>query len=76
MKNRFPRRQELFALIALSLLCTLIVTLTGKNDVGLAVLGAPVFLVAALMGLRRAGSVPPTETVAESTAVDENTPTL
>jgi len=57
MKNRLPRRQELIVLIALSLLCTVIVGVTGKYDVGLAVLGAPVFLVAALMGFRR-GSAP------------------
>ena len=73
MKNRFPRRQEMFVLIALSLLCTVVVKVTGKDDVGLAVLGAPVFLVAALMGFRRVGSAPAAETEAAmaSTARDE-----
>jgi hypothetical protein len=74
MKNRIPRRQELMVLIALSLACTIVVQLTGKYDVGLAVLGAPVFLVAALMGFRRGSGVTAsaaTEPVAVVTPEDD-----
>jgi hypothetical protein len=53
MKNRLPRPRELAILVALSVVCTLIVALTGKYDVGLAIFAGPLFLVAALMGLRR-----------------------
>jgi len=53
MKNRLPRPRELAILAALAVVCTVIVAITGKYDVGLAILGAPVFLVASLMGLRR-----------------------
>jgi len=53
MKNRLPRPRELAILAALSVACTIVVAITGKYDVGLAVFGAPVFLVASLMGLRR-----------------------
>lgn len=53
MKNRLPRPRELAILAALSVVCTAVVAATGKYDVGLAILGAPIFLVASLMGLRR-----------------------
>ena len=55
MKNRMPRRQELIVLAAISIICAAILGISGRYDVGLAVLGAPLFLVAALMGLRRSG---------------------
>jgi hypothetical protein len=73
MKNRLPRRQELILFIILSLVCTVIVRITGKYDVGLAVLGAPVFLVAALMGFRRGAapsSTPATEAATTSLPSD------
>lgn len=57
MKNRLPRRQELLILLALSVVCTLVVRITGKYDMALAFTGAPIFLVAALMGLRRHGQL-------------------
>ena len=55
MKNRLPRRQELLILVALSLLCTVIVSVSGAYQLGFAVMGVPVFLVAALMGFRQVG---------------------
>ena len=70
MKNRLPGRQEAFVFIVLSLICAAIVQVSGKYDVGLAVLSAPLFLVAALMGLRRAsspGSIPSAEPMVAST---------
>jgi hypothetical protein len=78
MKNRFPRRNELLVLIAISLLCTVIAAMTGKYDVGLAVMGAPVFLVAALMGFRRdtrSSASPPVEAATASTPGDGPSPT-
>jgi hypothetical protein len=75
MKNRFPRRQELVVLIAISLLCTVIVGVSGKYDVGLAVLGVPVFLVAALMGFRRVSMPAPAIEAATVTAPVDSTAT-
>jgi len=73
MKNRVPRRQELMVLIALSLLGAMIVQMTGTYDVGLAVLGVPVFLVAALMGFRRVNSPAAIEVDAASNPDEEPT---
>jgi len=71
MKNRFPRRQELIILVTLSLLCAVVSEVSGKYDVGLAVLGAPVFLVAALMGFRRSSApTPPTQTATAESPAD------
>jgi hypothetical protein len=53
MKKQLPRRHELAAFVVMAVICAVIVAVTGKYDVGLAVLGAPIFLVAALMGFRR-----------------------
>ena len=79
MKNRLPRRQELLILLALSVACTVIVRITGKPDVGLAFTGAPMFLVAALMGLRRHGELtgetpaPATEPADSAAGADDAT---
>jgi hypothetical protein len=39
----------------MALVCTLVVAIIGKHEVGFAVMGAPVFFVGAMMGLRRSG---------------------
>jgi hypothetical protein len=57
MKNRLPRTRELAIFAAMALVCTLVVAITGKHEVGFAVLGAPVFFVGAMMGLRRSGEL-------------------
>jgi hypothetical protein len=53
MKDRFPSGRELLFFGLIAVVCAVIVGLTGKTDVGLAVAGAPIFLVGAMMGLRR-----------------------
>lgn len=55
MKNRLPRTRELAFFAAMALICTLVVAIIGKHEVGFAVMGAPVFFVGAMMGLRRSG---------------------
>jgi hypothetical protein len=57
MKNRLPRTRELAIFAAMALICTLIVAIIGKHEVGFAVMGAPVFFVGAMMGLRRSGEL-------------------
>jgi hypothetical protein len=69
MKNRLPRPRELAILAALSVVCTIVVAIIGKYDVGLAFLGAPVFLIASLMGLRRGIANAAAAKSAETTAV-------
>jgi len=58
MKDRLPRPRELVAFAALALVCALVASLINHKDgTGLAVMGAPIFLVGAIMGLRRSGEV-------------------
>src|SRR4051794_17272922 len=42
MKNRIPRTRELAIFAAMALVCTLVVAIIGKHEVGFAVMGAPV----------------------------------
>jgi hypothetical protein len=58
--------------VILAVVCTLVVAATGKYDVAFAVLGAPVFLVAALMGHRRSQAKPTIATAASGTANGSN----
>ncbi len=57
MKDKLPRPRELMLFAVLSVVCTAIVAAIGRYDVGLAFLGAPLFLVSALMGLNRSGDL-------------------
>ena len=57
MKDKLPRPRELLLFAALSIICTAIVAGIGRYDVGLAFLGAPLFLVGAVMGLNRSGDL-------------------
>jgi hypothetical protein len=51
------------------------VGVTGTYDVGLAVLGVPVFLVAALMGFRRGSAPPPQAEAPTGSTPADATPT-
>ena len=55
MRHLLPSRVEIMIFAALAVLCTGIVSVFQVNahDLGIAALGGPVFLVAAVMGLRR-----------------------
>ena len=55
MRRLLPSRIELMIFAALAVLCAGIVSVFQVNmhDLGMAALGGPVFLVAAVMGLRR-----------------------
>ena len=58
MKDRLPRPREMVAFAVLALACALAAGLISHKDgTGLAVMGAPIFLVGAIMGLRRSGEV-------------------
>lgn len=57
MKDRIPRPHELAIFAAMAVVCTVVVHLMGKYDIGLAVMGMPIFFVSALMGLRRSGEL-------------------
>jgi hypothetical protein len=53
MMNRLPRPREMAVFVVMAIVCTVILAVTKKYDVGLALLGGPVFLVSAIMGLNR-----------------------
>lgn len=53
MKRLLPGRVELAVLTALALLCTLIAGLFEQRDAALALAAVPLFITAAVMGLRR-----------------------
>ena len=55
MRHLLPSGVEVMIFAALAVLCTGIVSVFQVNthDLGLAALGGPIFLVAAVMGLRR-----------------------
>ncbi len=57
MNGKFPRPRELAAFAVLAVVCAAVATLIGKDGMGLAVMGAPIFLVGAIMGLRRSGEI-------------------
>ncbi len=53
MKNLLPDRVELALLAAMALVCTLIVSHRPAMDLWMAMLTVPLFVVSAVMGLRR-----------------------
>jgi hypothetical protein len=55
MRRLLPSRVELAIFAALAVVCTGVVSTfrPGEHDLGLAALAAPIFLIAAVMGLRR-----------------------
>jgi hypothetical protein len=69
MRRLLPSRVELAIFATLAVLCTAFVSLLNANthDLGFAALAGPVFLVAAVMGLRRS----PTWTMAATDEPEE-----
>ena len=53
MKHLLPGRNEIFVLVALAMVCTLVVAITRQYGLCLALLGGGLFLISALMGLNR-----------------------
>lgn len=53
MKDRLPSGRELLFFGLVAVICAVIVGISGKTDIGLALAGAPIFVVGAVMGLRR-----------------------
>ena len=53
MKHLLPGKTELMIFLTMAVLCTGVVALTPKLDLGLAMLSVPVFIASAVMGLRR-----------------------
>jgi hypothetical protein len=53
MKNLLPGKNELVIFSVMALLCTAMVAISPKFDLGLAALSIPIFISAAVMGLRR-----------------------
>jgi hypothetical protein len=53
MRRLLPSKTETAIFAALAIICAVIVSMGGAPDVRLALLSMPVFLAAALMGLRR-----------------------
>ena len=55
MRRLIPSRVEIVIFAVLAVLCAIIVPLfqPAKHDLGFAMLAAPIFLVAACVGLRR-----------------------
>jgi hypothetical protein len=53
MKSLLPDRVELAVLSALALLCALVAGRSSQADLWLAALSVPLFITAAVMGLRR-----------------------
>ncbi|HEY1684946.1 MAG TPA: hypothetical protein VGG19_09295 [Tepidisphaeraceae bacterium] len=53
MKHLLPGKIELAILLTLAVISTLVVALAPKHDVGLAAAAIPVFIFAAVMGLKR-----------------------
>ena len=55
MKRLLPGRVELGVLIVLSLLCAAVVAACHHVDLALALVSVPLFITAAVMGMRRSG---------------------
>ena len=53
MRKRFPRAKELAVLFVLACVCAASVGLFQARDIGLSALAIPVFIAAAIMGMRR-----------------------
>jgi hypothetical protein len=55
MRRLLPSRVELMIFAALAVFCATVVSVfkVDMHDLGFAMLGGPIFLVAAVMGLRR-----------------------
>jgi hypothetical protein len=53
MKKHLPGKVELALLLAMIGICALLVMLTPKFEIGMAVLSVPISIAAGLMGLRR-----------------------
>ena len=53
MKHLLPGKIELFILLTLAIISTAIVAAAPKHDLGLAGASIPLFIFAAVMGLRR-----------------------
>jgi hypothetical protein len=53
MRRLIPNRVELSILTIMALLCTLVADYTGEHDVALAGASVPLFITAAIMGMRR-----------------------
>lgn len=80
MRNRLPGLREWGVLAAMALVCTIIAAFSSKIDVALLLLGPPLFLVAALMGLNRKGELftprEPVESLDAAAAGAANEPEL
>jgi hypothetical protein len=53
MKHLLPGKIELAILLGLAMISTAVVVASPKHDLGLAGMAVPVFIFAAIMGLRR-----------------------
>ena len=53
MKHLLPGKTELMIFLTLAILCTGIVAISPKMDLGMAGLAVPIFISSAVMGLRR-----------------------
>ena len=70
MKRLIPTRVELILFAILAIGCAIVVSFFGARDVGLAVLAAPLFCIAAFMGTRRSGQWSSLAPTAESSSID------
>ena len=53
MRHLLPRRKELGIFAVIAVLCAAIVLRSGAHDLGLSLLSIPIFISAAMMGMRR-----------------------
>lgn len=57
MKRLIPDRVEVAIFATVAILGAAIVSLTTAQDIGLSVMSVPIFIAAALMGMRRSGQL-------------------
>jgi len=71
MKHLIPSRVELILFVVMALACGVVVSFSAKHDYMLGVLTMPIFLFAALRGLRQNKSMARVEEQIESAEASE-----
>lgn len=76
MRRLLPDRVELAVFAVLALICATIVLQTGIRDLGLSLMSIPVFVVSAIMGMKRSGQWDHIQQKPVAQTVDSNEPTV
>ncbi len=65
MKRLLPGRTEFAILISMAFVCSAVVACSAKFDIALSLVSMPLFLCAALMGMKRNGQLSGAGTLAD-----------